>query len=358
MVAVIRRACPLLVALVAGALLAAGCAGARRQPEVVSLTGAGATFPFPLYSRWISEYMRRERSVAINYQSVGSGAGIRQLLAGTVDFGASDTPMSDAELRLAPSPVLHVPAALGAVAVTYNLPEVRRPLDLTPEALSDLFLGRIRSWDDPRLRRLNPGAALPHRAVTVVHRSDGSGTTEVFTDYLSRTSPRWRAEVGTGKAVRWPVGVGAKGNEGVTGQVRLAPGSVGYVELVYALQNGLPAARLRNRAGAFVAPSVASVAAAAATVAPALPPDLRASIVDAPGRDSYPLSAFTYLLVYRDQPDRRRGEALARFLWWAVHDGQRFNAELHYAPLPPAAVARVERLLEGMNHRGQRLLRR
>ncbi len=351
-----RRAAALVLILCL--LQAAGCAGERRQARAVTLTGAGATFPFPLYTRWIEEYTSRTPGVVINYQSIGSGAGVRQLLAGTVDFGASDTPMTDAELARAPSPVLHIPAALGAVAVTYNLPELRRPLRLTPEVLADLFLGRVTRWDDERLKAANPGVDLPDRAVMVVHRSDGSGTTEIFTAYLSRVSPRWREEVGKGKAVDWPVGIGAKGNEGVTGQVRLTAGSVGYVELVYAVRNGLPVARLRNGEGNFVAPGVASVRAAADAAAGTLPPDLRVSIVDAPGPDSYPLSAFTYILVYRDQPDRRRGEELARFLWWAVHDGQRFNEGLHYAPLPPAVVARVEEALRQMNHRGAPLLPR
>lgn len=346
--------------LVAAALLAAlGAAGggcARGGGGAVTLTGAGATFPYPLYSRWIAEYGRTHPGVVINYQSLGSGAGVRQLLEGTVDFGATDVPMSDAELARAAGPVLHVPTALGAVAVTYNLPDLPRPLSLTAELLGDLYLGRITRWDDPRLRAANPGLPLPARPVTVVHRSDGSGTTEVFTGYLSRNHPGWREQVGAGKAVRWPVGVGAKGNEGVTGQIRLTPGAVGYVELTYALQNRLPAARLRNRAGEWVAPDAAGMAAAAAAATAAPPPDLRLSLVDAPAPGAYPMTSLTYIVVYRDQRDRRRGEELARFLWWAVHDGQRFNAELHYGPLPQTLMARVEEQLRLLNHRGRKLL--
>lgn len=320
------------------------------------LSGAGATFPYPLYSKWIAEYAKVEPRTKIDYQSIGSGAGVAQLLAGTVDFGASDTPMSDAELARSRKEVVHIPAALGAVVVVYNLPGLPSPLRLTPQALADIFLGRITRWDHPGLGEINPGLPLPARDLVVVYRSDGSGTTGVFTDYLSQVSPEWATRVGAGRAVSFPVGIGAKGNEGVTGQVKGLPYSLGYVELAYATQNNLPIALLRNREGRFQEPTVEAIEAAAAT-AP-LPPDLRASIVDAPGENSYPLSAYTYLLVFRWQPDRAKGEALARFLWWAVYQGQGFNRALDYAPLPHPVVERVEEKLRSLTSQGQPLLPR
>ncbi|HEY3445435.1 MAG TPA: phosphate ABC transporter substrate-binding protein PstS [Myxococcales bacterium] len=308
----------------------------------MTLNGAGATFPYPLYSKWVAEYGQRE-PVRINYQSIGSGGGIRQITERTVDFGASDAPMTDEQLAKAPGKILHIPTTLGAVALSYNLPEVgSAKLRVSPEALAGIYLGQITSWNDPNLVELNPGVALPNKPIVVVHRSDGSGTTAVFTDYLSKVSPGWKAKVGSGTSVAWPAGMGAKGNEGVTGQVKTTPGALGYLELAYALQSSLPVMAVRNGAGAFTSPAIESIGAAASGAAQAMPDDLRVSIVDAPGANAYPISSFTYVLLYEAPADRARGQALARFLWWAVHDGQRFGPALHYAPLPPAVVAKVE----------------
>ncbi|MEW6278336.1 MAG: phosphate ABC transporter substrate-binding protein PstS [Candidatus Eremiobacterota bacterium] len=335
-------------------LLALGCARSGQ----VHLNGAGATFPYPLYSRWMDDYRSVSPDVALNYQSIGSGGGIRQITEQTVDFGASDAPMTDGELAAAPGPLLHVPTALGAVVVVYNLQDVPSGLRLTPDVLADILLGKIARWDDPRLRKLNPTAKLPAADITVVHRSDGSGTSAVFTEYLCRVSPEWKSQVGAGKSVNWPVGLGGKGNEGVSGQVKTTPGTLGYVELAYARQTGLACALLRNRAGHWVEPAPESITAAAAGCLKELPEDLRLVIVDAPGERSYPIASFTYILAYREQPDPARGEALARFLWWAVHDGQARCAELDYAPLPPEVVARVETRLRRMQNAGKPLLPR
>jgi phosphate transport system substrate-binding protein len=342
---------------VAGPIDTGGGAGALDPSAggTIGLQGAGATFPYPLYSKWVAEYQRVDSRVRINYQSIGSGGGIRQITERTVDFGASDAPMTDAELARAPGKLLHVPTALGAVVVTFNLPGVSS-LKLTPELLAAIFLGDIKTWNDPRLADANPGVALPNQPITVAHRSDGSGTTAVFTDYLSKTSPSWKEKVGAGKSVKFPVGLGAKGNEGVAGQVKTTPGSVGYVELAYARQTGLPAMSIRNRSGQFVEPSLEGITAAAAGVASSMPEDLRLSIVDAPGEASYPISAFTYVLVYDQQSDPAKGKALLQFLWWAAHDGQKFGPPLHYAPLPAPVVRAVEAKLRSVRAAGQPVL--
>lgn len=324
------------------------------SPSTLVINGAGATFPYPLYSKWIAEYAKVKPEVRLDYQSLGSGAGVRQLTAGTVHFGASDVPMTDAELSQAPREVLHIPSALGAVVVVDNLPQVPAPLKLSPTVLADIFLGQLTRWNDVRLAELNPGLSLPDREIVVVYRSDGSGTTGVFTEYLSRISPQWASQVGAGKAVGFPVGIGAKGNEGVTGQVKSLPYTLGYVELAYAHQSSLPAALLLNRAGNFVAATLPSITAAAAAVP--LPADLRVSIVDAPGENAYPLASFTYLLVYREQGDGPRGRALAEFLWWAIHQGQEFNEPLLYARLPAGVVSAAEGKLLTMSYQGQPLL--
>ncbi len=331
-----------LVALALASLAGAAAAGP------VLINGAGATFPFPLYSRWFSDYTRVDPGVRFNYQSIGSGGGIKQITEHTVDFGASDAPMTDEELARAPG-ILHVPTVLGAVVVSYNLPV--EGLRLTPETLAGLFLGTITKWNDPALAKDNPGARLPDVPVVIVHRSDGSGTTAIFTDYLAKASPPWKAKVGAGKSVKWPTGLGAKGNEGVTGMVRSMAGAVGYVELAYANQNKLAMALLRNRDGAFVQPSLESTSAAAAGVA--LPPDFRVSITDAAGKGAYPIAAFTYLLVYKDQADAVKGPALARFLWWAIHDGQASAPALDYAPLPKTVVSRVEQEVRSLTVQGK-----
>jgi phosphate transport system substrate-binding protein len=312
------------------------------------LTGAGATFPNPLYSKWFSDYATKT-GVRINYQSIGSGGGIRQLSEQTVDFGATDAPMSDAELAKAKGgPVLHIPTAMGAVVVTYNVPEVTEPLKLTGEVVAAIYQGQITRWNDPRIAALNPAAKLPATDILVVHRSDGSGTTYVFTDYLAAVSPAWAAKPGKGKEVQWPVGLGAKGNEGVAGQVKQTPGAIGYVELAYATQNKLAAAHLRNAAGQWVAPTIASVTAAAAGAVAKLPAgtDYRVSIVNAPGAGAYPISSFTWILAYQKQSDAAKKKKLVDFLRWALTDGQALEAALDYAPLPESLRAGLVQRLD------------
>src|SRR5437660_3976649 len=263
--------------------------------QTMKITGAGATFPFPIYSKWFSDYNKLHPDVQINYQSIGSGGGIKQITEKTVDFGASDAPMSEDELKKAPG-LVHIPTVMGAVVVVYNLPAVAS-LRLSPETLANVFLGKVQTWKDPAIAKDNPGAKLPDGAITVVHRSDGSGTTAVFTDYLAKVSPEWKSGPGAGKNVNWPVGLGGKGNEGVTGTVKTTEGGIGYVELAYANQNKLSMAELRNKDGAWVKPSLESVSAAAAKAQ--IPDDYRVSITDAPGKDAYPISGFTWLLVYK-----------------------------------------------------------
>ena len=310
----------------------------------VDLTGAGATFPYPIYSKWFSDYAA-QTGVKINYQSIGSGGGIRQLSEETVDFGASDSPMSDDEMTKAKGgPVLHIPAVLGADVVTYNVPGLTAPLKVTPEVIGGIFSGSIKKWNDTRIASLNSGVSLPSSDILVVHRSDGSGTTYIFTDYLSTAVPSWKASIGKGKEVKWPAGIGAKGNEGVAGQVKQTPGAIGYVELAYAKQNNLPIAAVRNQAGQFVVASVAGVTAAAAGVAKGLPEntDYRVSIVNAPGADSYPISSFTWLLVYQRQKDATKGKKLVDFLNWALTNGEQSASSLDYAPLPADMAAKVK----------------
>jgi phosphate transport system substrate-binding protein len=302
----------------------------------VDLTGAGATFPYPLYYKWFSVYAAKT-GVRINYQSIGSGGGIRQFSEQTVDFGATDAPMSDEEItRLRSGGVMHVPTVIGAVAVAYNVPGITQPLKLSGEVLGDIFLGKITKWNDARIAALNAGVTLPSTDILVVHRSDGSGTTYVFTDYLAAVSPAWKAGPGKGKEVQWPVGLGGKGNEGVAGQVKQTPGTLGYVELAYVKQNRLQAAEIRNAAGAFVAPSVDAATAAASGFAERLPPntDYRVSIVNAPGADSYPISSFTWLLVNTQPADAAKSKKLHDFLRWALTEGAKEAAALDYGPLP------------------------
>ncbi|MEO7714245.1 MAG: phosphate ABC transporter substrate-binding protein PstS, partial [Gemmatimonadaceae bacterium] len=292
--------------------------------------------PNPLYSKWVNEYAGKS-GVKVNYQSIGSGGGIRQLTEQTVDFGASDAPMSDAELAKAKGgAILHIPTVLGAVTVIYNLPAVTQPLKLSGDAIAAIFQGQIVKWNDPRLMALNPGVALPADDILVVHRSDGSGTTYVFTDYLAAVSTAWATKPGKGKEVQWPVGLGGKGNEGVAGQVKQTPGAIGYVELAYATQNKLSTATVRNAAGEFVAPTIASVTAAAAGISSKLPAstDYRVSIVNAPGAGVYPISSFTWILLYEKQADAVKGKKVVDFIRWALTEGQSMAAPLDYAPLP------------------------
>ncbi len=335
--------------IVAAAALGLGAIASAAGALLVN--GAGATFPFPLYSKWFSEYNKLHPELQFNYQSIGSGGGIQQITNRTVDFGASDAPMKDDQLEKAPGTV-HVPTVLGAVVVTYNAPIPQ--LKLTPETLAGIFLGKIQRWSDPALAAVNPGVKLPDTAVAVIHRSDGSGTTNIFTDYLSKVSPEWKRQVGSGTAVRWPTGLGAKGNEGVSGLVKQTPGAVGYVELAYANQNKLPAALLRNRDGAFVAATMDSTSAAAAGVA--MPDDFRVSITDASGKAAYPMASFTYILVPRDQQDPVKAKAIVEFLNWAVHDGQKFAAQLDYAPLPQPVVEKVTAKLKTLTAQGKPIL--
>lgn len=298
------------------------------------INGAGATFPYPIYSKWFDEYHKLNPNLSINYQSIGSGGGIRQLMAGTVDFGASDVPMTSEQLGQAKTKILHFPTVLGAVVPSYNVPEAKTQLNFTPDVLAGMMLGSIKKWNDPQLVKANPGVTLPASDVVVVHRSDGSGTTFVWTDYLSKVSSDWKSKVGAGAAVSWPVGLGAKGNEGVSGLVQQTPYAIGYVELVYALQNKLSYGTVQNAAGTFVKPDLNSVAAAAASVAATMPEDFRVSITNAPGKDAYPIASFTWLLVPISIPDGAKKNAITGFLRWMLEDGQKLTIPLNYAPLP------------------------
>ena len=308
------------------------------------VTGAGATFPYPLYSKWFDEFHKQNPDIQINYQSIGSGGGIRQILEGTVDFGATDGPMTEEQMKGAKIPILHLPTALGAVVPTYNVPGVER-IRFTPDALAGIFLGKITHWNDPALAKENPGVTLPAAAIVPIHRSDGSGTTYIFTDYLAKVSPEWQQSVGRGTSVNWPVGLGGKGNEGVAGLVKQTPNAIGYVELIYAVQNKIPYGTVRNRTGAFVEPTLASVTAAAAAAAQSMPADFRVSITDAASADAYPIASFTWLLVPTHIADGDKGAAIKKFLGWMLNDGQRFTAPLNYAPLPPSVVTLEQRAL-------------
>jgi len=328
------------------AALAAALATAASAQTLIN--GAGATFPYPLYSKWFSDYTKVNTAVRFNYQSIGSGGGINQFTAGTVDFGATDAPMNADQLAKVPD-AIHVPMVLGAVVITYNAPI--EGLRLTQALVADIFLGRIKKWNDPAIAAVNPSTKLPDANITVARRSDGSGTTYVFTDYLSKISPEWKEQVGTGTSVSWPVGLGGKGNEGVTGLVKQTPGAIGYVELVYANQNKLAKAILQNKDGNFVAPTLQATSAAAAGVA--IPEDYRVSLTNASGKDAWPIAAFTWLLVHKDTRDPVKGEAVAKFLWWAVHEGQATAASLEYAPLPKPVVVMVEKTIRSLQVQGK-----
>jgi phosphate transport system substrate-binding protein len=322
------------VCLLALAALAAGVALAQGS---MLINGAGATFPYPIYSKWFDEY-HKNTGVQINYQSVGSGAGIKQLLSGTVDFGASDKPMSDKQLADSKVKILHFPTVMGAVVPTYNIPGVSTELNFTPEALAGIFLGRITKWNDPAIAGVNKGVSLPGNDIVVVHRADGSGTTFIWTDYLSKVSDDWKTKVGADTSVNWPVGLGGKGNEGVAGQVKQQPNSIGYVELIYALQNNMSFGKVKNAAGVFVKADFAGVSAAAAGAAKTMPDDFRVSITNAPGKTSYPLSSFTWLLIPAQVSDAAKRDALKGFLKWMLVDGQNYAEPLSYARLPKEVV--------------------
>jgi len=330
-----------VLALAALAALTAGSA----QAETL-INGAGATFPYPIYSKWFTEYSKVDPSVKFNYQSIGSGGGIKQIAAQTVDFGASDKFLSDAELKSMPGKILHIPTVMGAVVVTYNLPGVGKGLKLTPETLTGIYEGKITTWNAPQIVHDNAGLNLPNKPIIVVHRSDGSGTTNIFTDYLSSASADWAKKVGKGTSVNWPVGLGGKGNEGVSGQVKTTPYSIGYVELAYAFENKLPYAFLKNKAGNFVEPSIASTTAAAAGAAKSMPADYRLSLVNQPGKNAYPIAGFTWLLVYQDQKDKVKGKKLVEFLNWELKHGQKMASQLLYAPLPSNVVQMLEKTIK------------
>src|SRR5712692_4202242 len=318
-----------VVGLVLGALALGWAAVPAPASAEMLMNGAGATFPYPIYSKWFDEYAKIDQGVKFNYQSIGSGGGIRQITERTVDFGASDGPMTDEQLKKAPGELFHIPTVLGADVATYNLPGNPK-LRFTGEVLADIFLGKITKWNDDRIKTLNPGATLPNGPIIVVHRSDGSGTTYIWVDYLSKVSKEWEQQVGRGTSVKWPVGLGGKGNEAV--------------------------AAVQNAAGKFVEPTIASTTAAAAGVAANMPADFRVSLTNAPGEAAYPIASFTWLLVYKDQPDEAKGKALVRFLWWATHEGQRYPSDLLYAPLPAAVVKQIEAKIRQIAYQGKPLL--
>ncbi len=339
-------------ALVATTLLLSACGGGKtdetktdngktEEPAIKEILGAGATFPFPYYSKLFDVY-NNEKKIKVNYQSIGSGGGIKQLQSKTVDFGASDAPMSDEELKGSPSPIVHIPTCLGAVVVTYNI-DGNPGLKMTSDIVADIFLGKITKWNDKRIKEINPDAKLPDLAISVVHRSDGSGTTYIFSDYLAKVSSTWNTKPGKGKSLDWPVGLGAKGNEGVSGLIKQTPGSIGYVELNYALQNKMPIASLKNKSGKFVTANLESTSAASNVD---LPADLRVSLTDTDAPDGYPICSFTYLLVYKNQKYDTRTEAQAKgtvnLVWWVIHDGQKYAKDLDYAPLPEKAIKAAE----------------
>lgn len=308
-----------------------------------SINAAGATFPYPIYSKWFDEYHKLHPNVQINYQSIGSGGGISQLSAKTVDFGASDGPMSDDQLKQANFKILHFPTVLGAAVVTYNIPGVNAELKFTPEAIAGIYMGKITKWNDPAIAGANPGVKLPGDDIVVVHRSDGSGTTFIFTDYLSKVSPEWAMKVGKNTAVNWPVGLGGKGSEGVSGLIKQTPGSIGYVELIYAIQNHMPYGLVKNSSGTFVKASLEGVSAAAAGAASNMPEDFRVSIVNAPGKAAYPISSFTWLLIPAQIQDAGKREAIKTFLNWMLTDGQQFCEGLAYSKLPAPVVAKEKK---------------
>jgi phosphate transport system substrate-binding protein len=318
----------------AALLLVAGSALAQK----VQINGAGATFPFPIYSKWFSEYNKVHPNIEINYQSIGSGGGIRQLTNETVFFGATDGPMTPEQMQGAPGKILHLPTVLGGVVPVYNIPGVDAELNLTGHVLADIILGKINKWNDPAIAGLNPGVKLPATDITVAHRSDGSGTTYIFVDYLSKVSPEFKQKVGVATSVNWPVGVGGKGNEGVAGLVKQTPGAMGYVELIYALQNKIDFGSVQNMAGEFVKASEDSVTAAAAAAATAMPPDFRVSITNAPGKGVYPISSFTWMLFYENPKEKDKAKIMKEFMQWALTEGQKYCKELGYAPLPEGVV--------------------
>jgi phosphate transport system substrate-binding protein len=322
-------------------LLAATVSVIGLSAQKAQITGAGATFPYPIYSKWFAEYNKLHPNVEINYQSIGSGGGIRQVTNQTVFFGATDGPMTPDQMQAAPGKILHIPTVLGAVVPIYNIEGVSQELKFTGPLLADIFLGKITKWNDPAIAKVNPGVNLPGADITVAHRSDGSGTSYIWVDYLAKVSPEWKTKVGVATSVNWPVGVGGKGNEGVSGIVKQTPGAIGYVELIYALQNKIAYGTVQNAAGEFVKGTTQAVTAAAAVAAKSMPKDFRVSITNPPGPGVYPISSFTWLLIYENPKDKAQAKVFVDFLKWALTDGQKFAAELGYAPLPDEVVKLV-----------------
>jgi phosphate transport system substrate-binding protein len=338
---------------VAAMLFTASCfSGRRGKGDAIKIQGAGSSLVNPLMQKWVSEYGILNPQTRIDYQSIGSGGGIKQVKERTIQFGASDLVMSEEDLKSAPGEILHVPIILGAVVLTYNLEGVETPLRFSPATIADIFLGKIVAWDDERIKADNPGTALPPVPLTVVHRSDGSGTSAIFTNYLSKVSPEWKERVGEGTSPSFPVGLGGKGNEGVTGQIKQTPNTIGYIELAYAIKNKMPVAQLKNQAGNFVVPTFETVTNAAAETINETPDDLRASITDTAGENAYPISSYVYILVYREQPDETVGRALTDFLTWGINEGQRFAQPLYYSPLPQEMVKRASAKIGLISHNG------
>jgi phosphate transport system substrate-binding protein len=338
---------------IAGILLAGfGLASVVLAANALTITGAGASFPYPMYSKWFDEYHKKDTNIEINYQSIGSGGGIKQVTEGTVDFGASDGPMNDDQLKAFQDKhgfaILHFPTVLGAVVPTYNVPGVTSDLNFTPEALAGIFLGKITKWNDPAIAGANKGVNLPGNDIVVVHRSDGSGTSYIWTDYLSKISDEWKSKVGKGASVNWPVGLGGKGNEGVAGLVKQTANAFGYVELIYAIQNKMPYGTVKNSSGAFVKADLAGVTAAAAGAAKSMPDDFRVSITDAPGKAAYPISSFTWLLIPSKFSDASKRDAIKGFVKWMLADGQNYTETLSYAKLPKEVVAKEVKALDGI----------
>jgi len=316
--------------------------------DATLINGAGATFPYPIYSKWFDEYSKVNPSVLFNYQSIGSGGGIKQITAKTVDFGASDGPMTMDQMTAAPGRIYHIPTVMGAVVIAYNLDGVSKGLKLSGDVLADIYLGKITQWNDPRITEQNTGVTLPNVSIVVVHRSDGSGTSYIFTDYLSKVSGEWKNKVGKATSVNWPIGLGGKGNEGVAGMLKQTPGGIGYVELAYAKVNNLPFASMKNASGSYIEPTLESTSKAAdgATI----PDDFRASIVNSPNPEAYPIASFTWLLIYKQMDDHEKGAAIVNFIKWAITDGQKFAEDLDYAPLPANVVELIQKKLDQVKY--------
>ena len=356
----------LAAALAALTVIGVGCSGQPMGDSgsgsgdasgSVSLQGSGASFPKPIYEKWVNEYQKAYPSIKIDYQSTGSGAGQKAIISRTVDFGASDDPMKDEDLSKADGELIHIPTVLGAVVMTYNLEGVDKPLNMTAEVIAGIYLGDIKKWNDPKIAADNPDVKLPDSDILPVYRADSSGTTAVFTDYLAKTVPAFKEKIGASKQPNWVkgVGTGAPRNDGVMGQVKQTPNTIGYVEIAFAKANNLPTALIKNKSGKFVEASIENVSAAAAGSVSAMPDDMRIRITDAEGENSYPISSYTYILVYKDQKDAVKGKALVDFLWWAVHDGEKFAPDLHYAPLPEEVVKKVEAKINSITSGGKAL---